>query len=44
MHWWNISKLAEDLREGRVDEKERFRYFLPSFIGFELVIPTISHA
>ena len=28
MYWWNASKLAEDLREGRVDEKERFKYFL----------------
>ena len=32
MYWWNASKLAEDLREGRVDEKERFKYFLATFI------------
>jgi hypothetical protein len=27
MYWWNVSKLAEDLREGRVEEKERFKYY-----------------
>lgn len=33
MYWWNVGKLAEDLREGRVDEKERFRYYLATFIA-----------
>lgn len=32
MYWWYACKLAEDLREGRVDEKERFKYFLATFI------------
>ena len=44
MYWWNISKLEEDLRERRVDEKERFKDSLANLIGFELVIPTISNA
>jgi hypothetical protein len=37
MYWWNASKLAEDLQEGRVDERERFKYFLATFIGWALV-------
>ncbi len=28
MYWWNVSKLAKDLREGRVEEKERFKYYI----------------
>jgi hypothetical protein len=36
MYWWNSSKLAEDFREGRVDERERFKYFLATFIGLTL--------
>ena len=32
MYWWNASKLADDLREGRVDEKERFKYFLGTIV------------
>jgi hypothetical protein len=36
MHWWNVSKLAEDLREGRVDEKERFKYFVASLVAWAL--------
>ena len=31
MYWWNVSKLAEDLREGRVDEKERFKVLSRDF-------------
>jgi len=38
MYWWNVSKLAEDLREGRVDEKERFKYFLASFIAWNVAL------
>jgi hypothetical protein len=32
MYWWNVAKLAEDFREGRVEEKERFKYFLATSI------------
>jgi hypothetical protein len=39
MYWWNVSKLAEDLREGRVDEKERFKYFLATFIAWNILVP-----
>jgi hypothetical protein len=38
MYWWNASKLAEDLREGRVDEKERFKYFLATFVVWSLIV------
>jgi hypothetical protein len=38
MYWWNVSKLAEDLREGRVDEKERFKYFLATFIAWNILV------
>lgn len=36
MYWLNTSKLTEDLREGRVDEKERCKYFLATFIGWSV--------
>ncbi len=26
--WMRVSKLTEDLREGRVDQKEQFKYYL----------------
>jgi hypothetical protein len=32
MYRWNVSKLAEDLREGRVEEKERFKYYFAYFV------------
>ena len=32
MYWWKVSKLAEDLREGRVGEKDRFMYFLATIL------------
>ncbi len=28
MYWWNVSKLAGDFQQDRVDEKERFKYYL----------------
>ncbi|MEW6533882.1 MAG: hypothetical protein AB1473_23840 [Thermodesulfobacteriota bacterium] len=37
MYWWNAAKLAEDFREGRVDEKERFKYYLATFVGLNVV-------
>ncbi len=36
MYWLNVSKLAEDLREGRVDERERFKYYLATFAALVL--------
>lgn len=39
MYWWNVSKLAEDLREGRVDEKERFKYFIAAFVAWNGIVP-----
>jgi hypothetical protein len=36
MYWLNVSKLAEDLREGRVDEKERFKYFVATFVAWTI--------
>jgi hypothetical protein len=36
MYWWNMFKLAEDLREGRVDEKERFKYFVATFLAWTI--------
>lgn len=38
MYWWNAQKLTEDLREGRVDEKERFKYFLATFIALNILV------
>ena len=32
MYWWNVSKLAEDFQQDRVDEKERFKYYLATSI------------
>ncbi len=37
-YWWNASKLEKDLREGRVGEKERFKYFLPTFFAWSQVV------
>jgi hypothetical protein len=36
MYWLNVSKLAEDLREGRVEEKDRFKYYLATSILWTL--------
>jgi hypothetical protein len=36
MYSWHVSKLAEDLRDGRVDEKERFKYYLATFVAWNL--------
>jgi uncharacterized membrane-anchored protein YitT (DUF2179 family) len=34
MYFWNAEKLAEDFREGRVDERERFKYYF----GYMIVL------
>lgn len=36
MYFWNVSKLAEELQEGKVDEKERLKYFLATFVFWVL--------
>lgn len=43
MYWWNASKLAVDLREGRVDEKEKFKYYLATIVAWNIVVQTIFH-
>jgi hypothetical protein len=40
MYWWNVSQLAQDFQEGRVEEKERFKYYLAYSISTALVINT----
>jgi hypothetical protein len=37
MYFFRASKLADDLREGRVGEKERFKYYLAMLIGWSLI-------
>ena len=38
MYWLSVSKLAEDLREGRVDQKEQFKYYLATFILWNIFV------
>jgi len=38
MYWLNKSALVEDFRERRVDEKERFKYFLATFITGMIIV------
>ncbi len=38
MYWWNAFKLAEDLREGRVEEKERLKYYLGYTVAASVVV------
>ncbi len=33
-----VSRLAEDLRQGRVNEKERFKYFLATFLAGSIIV------
>jgi hypothetical protein len=44
MYWLNQSKLAEDLRAGRVDEKERFKYYLATVTTLSIVIPVFFYS
>ena len=44
MYWWNVSKLAEDFQQDRVDEKERFKYFLAATIGWTAVLEIASYS
>ena len=43
MYWWNISKLADDLQEGRVDEKDRYKYFLATFLAWNIGIQLLIY-
>jgi len=38
-----VDKLAEDFREGRVSEKERYKYYLATFIALNLIIEFFFH-
>ncbi len=44
MYLWNASKLAGDLREGRVDEKERFKYYLATLAVLSIVVPVFFYS
>jgi hypothetical protein len=37
MYWWNAERLAEDFREGRVDEKEQFKYYLATSVAWTIL-------
>ena len=38
MYWWHTSKLADDLRDDRVDEKERLKYYLATLIMVNILV------
>jgi hypothetical protein len=38
MYWWSMSKLEDDLREGKVNEKEQFKYYLATFLAWNLAV------
>jgi hypothetical protein len=38
MYWLRAGKLAEDFREGRVDEKERLKYYIATFIALNVTV------
>jgi hypothetical protein len=37
MYWLRAEKLADDFREGRVDEKERLKYYVATFVVWNLI-------
>lgn len=37
MYWLRGAKLTEDLREGRVDQKEQFKYCLATFVVWNVI-------
>jgi hypothetical protein len=37
MYWWNMSKLADDLREGKVNE-QRLKYYLATFLSWSVSV------
>jgi hypothetical protein len=44
MYWWNVSKLAEDLREGRVQNKECWKYLLANLVLWCLIVLLIIYS
>lgn len=44
MYWWNVSKLAEDLREGRVEKKECWKYLLADLVLWSLIVRLITYS
>jgi hypothetical protein len=43
MYWLSVSKLEEDFREGRVDEKEKFKYYLGTFVAWYILAQIFFH-
>jgi hypothetical protein len=43
MYWWNVSKLAEDLTNDRVTERERFKYYLADAIVMNAVVQLVIY-
>ena len=43
MYWWNVSKLAEDLRERRVEEKERFKYYIAFIVLYGVTLELANY-
>lgn len=46
MYWWNESKLAQELRDGQVEEKERFNYYFAvtvAAVAYTEVVGYIGH-
>lgn len=37
MYWWNVRQLANDFKEERVSERERFKYVLGTWLAFSAV-------
>jgi hypothetical protein len=44
MYWWNASKLAEDLRVGRVEKKECWKYLLADLVLWCLIVRLITYS
>jgi len=44
MYWWKVSALAEDFREGRVGERERFKYYMAFTVLMTIGIVLASYA
>jgi uncharacterized membrane protein YfcA len=38
MYWFSVRKLADDLREGRVNEYEQFKYYLATFVAVNVLV------
>lgn len=38
MYWFNVSKLADDLRDGRSTKKGLFKYLLASLLALNMLV------